>query len=289
MRIVQISDTHITHLGGTTNDNAEKAVDLVNELRPDLVVHTGDVTILDPDVDEDRPVAKHLLSRIEAPLHILPGNHDIGEPGGKPLGNRPVTSERVAAFRAHFGPEQFLTEIGDWSVVGFNSELFTSGLPEEQEQWTWLESLPQRLAGRPTLFFSHKPVWAHSPEHQVPQIALDASVLPRFEEILARSNARGFGSGHLHHFALSTPASTALAAGVFAVSAPPTAFVLRDDKMAAVAGPGLNQVGVVTYDIDGDAVLPLFRTRIDFEEKEFGDVESMKQAIAAMGHEAAVH
>ncbi|MBK0419454.1 metallophosphoesterase [Leucobacter sp. CSA1] len=282
MRIIQISDTHISQLGGTTNENAEKAIELVSELEPDLVVHTGDVTILDPDEDDDRVAAKAILSRIEAPLRVLPGNHDIGEPGADPFGGKSVTSERVAAFRAHFGEDRFVDEVGEWTVVGFNSELFGSGLPEEEDQWAWLESLPERLGGRPTLIFSHKPVWAHAPEYQTPKVSLDAAVLPRLEAILSRIDARGFGSGHLHHYALTAAPSRPSAV---AVSAPPTAFVHRSAEMARVTGPGMNQLGVVSYEIEGDRVLPFFRSRIDFEEKEFGEVDSAMRALGAMGIE----
>ena len=97
MRIVQISDTHISHLDGSPSANARRIVEFVNGLEPDLVVHTGDVTILDPDVDEDRVAAKEILAGIAAPLRVLPGNHDVGEPGPEPFGGRAVTSERIAA------------------------------------------------------------------------------------------------------------------------------------------------------------------------------------------------
>jgi Calcineurin-like phosphoesterase len=50
MRIVQISDTHLSHRGGIGYRNFEELAAFINdELRPDLVVHTGDVTMLDPD------------------------------------------------------------------------------------------------------------------------------------------------------------------------------------------------------------------------------------------------
>ena len=48
MRIVQISDTHLSHRAGIGNRNFEELAAFINDqLRPDLVVHTGDVSILD--------------------------------------------------------------------------------------------------------------------------------------------------------------------------------------------------------------------------------------------------
>jgi len=50
MRLVQISDTHLSHLGGPANDNLERLIPFVNdELRPDLVVHSGDVLMANPE------------------------------------------------------------------------------------------------------------------------------------------------------------------------------------------------------------------------------------------------
>ena len=87
MRIVQISDTHLSHRGGIGNRNFEELAAFINDqLRPDLVVHTGDVSILDPDSDADRAAARELLKLISAPLRVLPGNHDVGEPGDAPWG-----------------------------------------------------------------------------------------------------------------------------------------------------------------------------------------------------------
>ena len=49
MRIVQLSDTHISHLGGVPAANMSLLTSYINnELRPDLVVHTGDVVIANP-------------------------------------------------------------------------------------------------------------------------------------------------------------------------------------------------------------------------------------------------
>lgn len=103
MKIVQISDTHISYLGGATRDSATRMIEFVNSLHPDFVIHTGDVTILDPDEDRDRVAAAEVLAGLDAPLKVLPGNHDVGEPGEEPFGDRPVTSERVHAFRSTLG------------------------------------------------------------------------------------------------------------------------------------------------------------------------------------------
>jgi 3',5'-cyclic AMP phosphodiesterase CpdA len=82
---MQLSDTHISHLDGKPSENMSLLVEYVNnELRPDLVIHTGDVVILNPDSLGDRLTAWRLHQKIDAPLLVLPGNHDVGESGDDP-------------------------------------------------------------------------------------------------------------------------------------------------------------------------------------------------------------
>ena len=137
VRIVQFSDTHISHLGGTPSENMSLLVDFLNEeLRPDLVIHTGDVVILNPDSPDDRQAAWQLLRQINAPLLVLPGNHDVGESGDDVWMDISVTCKRVADFAGTWGADRFLrlgdAETGsqDRAFIGINSERMSSGLPE---------------------------------------------------------------------------------------------------------------------------------------------------------------
>ncbi len=92
MRIIQFSDTHLSHLGGTPSKNMSSLVDYLNkELVPDLVINTGDVVIVNPDSAEDRRTAHELHEQIAAPLRVLPGNHDVGESGDNPWMDLSVT------------------------------------------------------------------------------------------------------------------------------------------------------------------------------------------------------
>lgn len=277
MKLVQITDTHISHLGGSPIENAQRFVEFINEIGPDVVVHTGDITILDPDEDRDRVAAKEILAGIAAPLLVLPGNHDVGEPGDDPFGDRPVTSARVAAFRAHFGAGRFVEIVDGWAVVGLNSELFDSGLPEEDEQWAWIETLPELVGPRPVVLFTHKPIWAYKPEHQNTHLTVGPDSLPRLESVLAELDVRAYGSGHLHHYAVADRD------GAVVVSAPSTAFVHRGAVSADVVGPALIQLGIVEYELTAERVLPTFRAPLGIVEPEFLDVEEARIALDAMG------
>jgi 3',5'-cyclic AMP phosphodiesterase CpdA len=101
VRIVQLSDTHISHLGGVPAENLTLLANHINhDIRPDLVVHTGDVVIADPDSAPDRDAARRPLALIDAQVVVLPGNHDVGESADQPWMELSVTGERIAAFAA---------------------------------------------------------------------------------------------------------------------------------------------------------------------------------------------
>ena len=76
MRIVQISDTHISCDHPSRVTDFERCVDAINALdrRPEVVVHTGDVA--HNGLREEYEIARELLEKLAAPYFVLPGNRD---------------------------------------------------------------------------------------------------------------------------------------------------------------------------------------------------------------------
>ncbi|HEX5294947.1 MAG TPA: metallophosphoesterase [Streptosporangiaceae bacterium] len=275
MRIVQISDTHLSHLGGPTNDNLERLIPFVNDqLRPDLVVHSGDVLIADPDSAADRAAARELLSAITAPLRVVPGNHDVGEPGDEPWGGLGTTSARVAAFAGAFGPDHWL-ELGDYAVIGLDSEVLSTGLPEEQAQWDWLETVPAQVGGRPALVFSHKPFWPPAPGPDENAVCIPGLERYRLLRALAGLDVRVFGNGHLHQFSLGRYGDA------LTVTAPSTGFAGRSPER--LTGHGLQQAGVVEYRCEDGGVDVYFRSVPGLAERSPFDTEQFLATARSVG------
>jgi 3',5'-cyclic AMP phosphodiesterase CpdA len=282
MRIVQISDTHISHLGGITTENFSRLVAFVNdELRPDLVVNSGDVSILTPDSEADREAAYKLHQAFDAPVMVLPGNHDLGEAGDHAWMGISVTSERVANFVATFGSDRFLKLIDeDWAVVGINSEILSSGLPEEDEQWAWLKDVGALVAGRSVLVFLHKPLWSPLPDFTEHALAIEAADRDRLLALLAGATVKAIGSGHLHCY------RAAYEGDVLTVWAPSSAFIVKglpqETGQLGFSHLGLNQLGVVEYRIDGDEISAYFRAVPTLQEEEPWEMVEFTETLAAI-------
>lgn len=76
MRIVQISDTHISREHQSRTADLKRCIEAINALdpQPDIVVHTGDVAH-DGHPDE-YGIARKLLDKLSVPYFVLPGNRD---------------------------------------------------------------------------------------------------------------------------------------------------------------------------------------------------------------------
>lgn len=81
MKIVHVSDTHITPYGRFREKCFNEMVKKINGIEPDLVIHSGDIT-QDGLLDEYE-LAREKLKQIEADLVIIPGNHDARNVGYK--------------------------------------------------------------------------------------------------------------------------------------------------------------------------------------------------------------
>jgi len=74
MRIIQISDSHIAHDIPQRLADLETCIEAVNELAPDLVIHTGDIT--HNALSQEYIEAHSRLETLAAPYYVLNGNKD---------------------------------------------------------------------------------------------------------------------------------------------------------------------------------------------------------------------
>jgi len=137
------------------------AVTEINERAPDLVVHCGDLTNRSDEASYRE--AARILGALDAPVHIVPGNHDTYDPGARD----------VAADLFGLPDPPFLHHVhrlGDWRLIFIDSSwwLWKDGSVREHIAWDnfidvetpdaeldWLRQEFRDDGETPTLCFSH--------------------------------------------------------------------------------------------------------------------------------------
>jgi Icc protein len=192
LRFVHVSDLHILADPGRRQHGVDaaavlgQAIPLINRLRPDFVVASGD--LVSDELEDSYRRLQDLLGPLEAPIHLLMGNHD----------SRP-------AFRRVFHPDVPATADPVCEVfeqAGLRFVLLDSTLPGKEEgrlspdQLAWLEAQLTAHPGRPTwLFLHHQPLpiyirWLDRLGLQDPEPFL--GVLARHPQV------RAVAYGHVH-------------------------------------------------------------------------------------------
>lgn len=241
MRIIQISDTHLSPGKTHFADNWPPLAEWVLRQRPDLGIHTGDATVDGADVEEDLRHAADLMRGLGVRVLAVPGNHDVGD-GASP--RQPVDDQRLARWRTHFGADRWVEDVEGFRLIGFNAMLFGSGHPEETAQIAWLETAMQTAGRRVIAWFLHRPLFLDSPdEGDTGYWSLAPGPQARLMELARRYSVALVGSGHLHR------AHDFRYDGCRYVWAPSSAFLVGP-AMAPSPPPGDNRLGAVLYEFD---------------------------------------
>lgn len=146
---VQVTDTHLgdrDHLART-----RRLVDQINALPYEIacVVHTGDIfadNIADAAVREE---GLGVLKRLKAPLHLLPGNHDILE--GRLEETLRIYTREVGPLihRAEYRGVVFVFAYTEPAAGGFSVPGY--------EPLKAMEAAFVQAAGKPLILFHHRP------------------------------------------------------------------------------------------------------------------------------------
>jgi len=242
MRIIQISDTHLSPSKPHFADNWPPLARWIARQHPDLVIHTGDVTVDGAGVEEDLRHTAELMRGLGVHFRALPGNHDVGDAGND---RQPVNDERLRRWRTHFGPDRWVEDVEDFRLIGFDALLLGSGEPEEAVQADWLEAVMDDAGHRRIAWFLHRPLFLDSPdEGDTGYWSVKPEPRTRLMELVRRHSVALVASGHLHN------AHDFFHDGTRYIWAPASAFLVGPD-MKAPPLPGENRLGAVLYEMDG--------------------------------------
>jgi 3',5'-cyclic AMP phosphodiesterase CpdA len=218
MRVIQISDTHLSRRHQQFADNAEALAQWVRDRKPDLIINTGDASMDGASDPDDLVYTAEWHASLGAPVLSVPGNHDVGDIAAiRP--DQLIDDARLAAWRNLIGPDRWTHDAGDWRLIGLNGMLLGSGHPEEAHQFEWLAEAVG--VDRQIAVFLHKPLFIEDPDED-PRGYWSVLPAPRrlLIERLASARVKLVSSGHLHGWRQETRA------GIAYVWAPSGAFVV---------------------------------------------------------------
>jgi Icc protein len=189
--IVQISDPHIGADWGNGDPVAmlSAVVESVRalEVKPDAVLISGDLA--DHATDAEYEQLQELLAPLDAPLYVLPGNHDDRN-----------------ALRRHFGvpggsaePVQYAADLGPLRLVVLDSTRPGEDRGElDATRLNWLEATLNEAPKTPTLLAMHyAPLDTGMPE--VDEVGLPASDRRAFESVIeGHPQILRIVAGHVH-------------------------------------------------------------------------------------------
>ena len=205
MRVLHLSDLHITPTKAENLANCERALPGIEAARPDLAIVTGDLVDHGnrsrTKFPDEFPGALAFLENLPCAWLAVPGNHDVGDFLGVGKRKRQVRAKRVKRFKRAFGSDRFVRDIEGWRLIGLNSMIVGSGLPAEQDQWAWLESSLGEWQG-PTAMWMHSPMFLRTPDEADDETTSywcpPAETRRRLWELCKRHGVKLVATGHLH-------------------------------------------------------------------------------------------
>lgn len=205
--IIQIADSQ---LGFTSADKSQKegtvyvndltyeiecltkAVAMVNEMKPDAVVFTGDQVNRHYDAEQWDAFAA-VIADIDPSVKVLhiPGNHDVMISEGA------VDS---SPFTDRYGDDRFVVCERGVRLVGINSNLIKYDDPRETEQIDWMRNaLKKNDASEVTLFFSHHPFFLEEIGEDDGYFQIQKSKRQTYFDLCNESDVDALYAGHLHN------------------------------------------------------------------------------------------
>lgn len=199
LRMIHVSDSHLSPTHRYFDVNWDAFRDDMRANPPDLLVHGGDLAFNAPVAEADLAHAAGQVASLGLDWLAIPGNHDIGEAPAYSRLKQPLTAERIAAWLRHVGPQWWLRDVGAWRLVGLDTALMGSDLPEEARQRDFLAEALATRDGRPVMVFIHMPPFDKDPA----DAKWSTSVIPfpargAFLDTCAAGGVKVINCGHLH-------------------------------------------------------------------------------------------
>ncbi len=170
LRVALVSDTHVNEredfstspypANALANARARYVFAWINQTRPAFTIHLGDMINPIPELPsygEAVNCFRDIAASLNNPLHLMPGNHDIGD---KPVSWMPagvVDKHSIDTYRKFFGTDYYSFDHSDCHFIILNSSLINTNSAHEARQRQWLENDLSDNAEARIFIFTHYP------------------------------------------------------------------------------------------------------------------------------------
>lgn len=198
LRIALIADPHV----GFAVERAHHAVQFaryikqINEAEVDVVLVAGD--LVDQGRAEEFTAYEQLAEHFDAQAYAVAGNHDVG---ARAVGERErsVTAARLKRYRDSQGPDYYTAQLSPHiRLLAINTSLINSGLPEETEQWSWIEGIAVEDYNGQTIVLMHYPLFVDNVDEPNSYFNLPPIDRHRLLDLLQQIGDVTILTGHLH-------------------------------------------------------------------------------------------
>lgn len=211
-----VTDTHVNF--GETECNSEFEINkgangrlrhVVRDLnRRELafIIHLGDIVHPVPALPDLYELAadcfREQVAELRHPLHVVPGNHDIGD---KPIAWGPAgvaCDEYIALWTKNFGANHQAFDHDGCRFFLVDTQIVNTGLAAEAEQKTWLETEMAAAAAQGLRIFihTHYPLYLTAPGEDEHFDNIAEPGRSWLLDLMDRYGAEAQFSGHVHNF-----------------------------------------------------------------------------------------
>lgn len=169
----------------------KKAVEMINDIRPDAVVFTGDQVNRAADEEQWTAFAE-IISGIDKSVNVfhLPGNHDVVISEGN-VDSTPFTSR--------YGEDRFVFAERGVRLVGINSNLIKYNDPREESQKIWLEDALGKNGDEVSVVFAHHPFFMTDIEEDDGYFQIQKDKRRDYFELFEEMGVSAVYAGHRHN------------------------------------------------------------------------------------------
>ncbi|MDX2203529.1 MAG: metallophosphoesterase [Hyphomicrobiaceae bacterium] len=216
-----VGDTHVKPTSGDqsapwkVNDKATaRARFVAREMaryEPKFIIHLGDLVHPVPELatfQEAVALTKEVFRQHHNQMHVLPGNHDIGDKPNRMMPAKSVRASWIEIHESHYGPSWRSFDDGGVRFVLLNNPVLNSGLPQEQAQYAWLERTLAEAEGQRIFVLMHYPLFLLSPDEPGTYDNIDEPARSRLLALLERHKVEAVFAGHVHNIFYHRSAET---------------------------------------------------------------------------------